>query len=1082
MEQKDVLINRANTIINETQYFANDGPRVGGLIKDVVEYADNISQGQVSLGTVANLTELNAIVDPSKGDRYIVSDQINPDNDLPYYYVWSGSAWVNTGSTAFPSDVATRTDLTLKTSRSETFNVSQYNNKYDYASQDAARNAVPTDLRGLGQIVTYKLASGKWVTEQYIGTDLSAWSTTINWIPIKALSMGSYDNIAPIVTDSDDKIILGWDIPNKKLFILNLLKTLEGIIGLDSLDNELLDRINTISEKTDKIEIIQNEEWYIGAIDSDNKIFWGINKDSYMYLFGKKIDSEILGFSYLSDDTWLVAIIDAEYKVIWGIDRDFNSYPDGIIVKDLQLKVSNLETTVAEIKEIVDSGNIGSFNILDVNYIGAFSTLQDLEIKYPITDIRYVSGSDAWEPSILTNENIVGNLDLRNWYASVDGFFAYVRWNGSKHEWFLSDTAIEIKPTIGVRVAIYREVSLGSDFEDVIKQTYLTNNIITSNTLATIKAFEPDVLLVPNAGYTQYKSGIALSTYLNSLNSLLSGITNTLTTILVYSAPNIDAGYNAWISQIKDKCDSFSIKFTDLFSMSGINAVNKNLYALDDATLNAIGAKRISSSFEYNPFRNTQTNKEGIPVIYIDTEDGLFFDNLPKSTKMKMTRFEVDVRNSRLAGFNGTLVPAKDEIRGRGNSTWSMPKKPYRLKFDKKVSFFGLPAEKNWVLLAGYEDKASIRTAIAHNLGHAINKNRLENGEDVWYSPTAQMVELVLNGRYDGLYCFTDHVSKVTSSRIDIPEPAPEDIAILDENLGHYVLNADVYPNVSGGFLVELEADARAIEEMGEPIVDSNNIVIDSTGDVFVRSLYGSSAMRYFACKTLEFYKNDLVTNDAPNGIVLQSYMNYITDFLTETNAVIMGTKDVVNGKTYYQRVSEYIDLDTFIDYFFVQEIAKNNDGQWFSSIHYNKDRDKVVDGNLVKGKLKAGPIWDFAASLGNYANTSGENPEGWWIRDNVWLRELRRPAEMKPYFINRWNRMQLYDKWAKIMDQWIVESYAAAYKDNNRWATSDTKSYLQSTLPFSPTLSDYYEQEVIWLRKWLTERINWINNNINSI
>lgn len=43
MEQKDVLINRANTIINETQYFANNGPRVGGLIKDVIEYADNIS-------------------------------------------------------------------------------------------------------------------------------------------------------------------------------------------------------------------------------------------------------------------------------------------------------------------------------------------------------------------------------------------------------------------------------------------------------------------------------------------------------------------------------------------------------------------------------------------------------------------------------------------------------------------------------------------------------------------------------------------------------------------------------------------------------------------------------------------------------------------------------------------------------------------------------------------------------------------------------------------------------------------------------------------------------------------------------
>ena len=181
MEQKDVLINRANTIINETQYFANDGPRVGGLIKDVVEYADNISQGQVSLGTVSNLTALNAIVNPAKGDRYIVSDQINPTNSLPYYYVWSGSAWVNTGETILNADAATKTDLTLKASRTETFNVSQYNNKYDYASQDAARNAVPSTLRALGQQITYNLSSGKWVTEQYIGTNVSGWATSDNW-------------------------------------------------------------------------------------------------------------------------------------------------------------------------------------------------------------------------------------------------------------------------------------------------------------------------------------------------------------------------------------------------------------------------------------------------------------------------------------------------------------------------------------------------------------------------------------------------------------------------------------------------------------------------------------------------------------------------------------------------------------------------------------------------------------------------------------------------------------------------------------------------------------------------------------
>lgn len=201
METKDVLINRANTIINETEYFANDGPRVGGLIKDVVEYADNISQGQVSLGTVANLTALNAIVNPSKGDRYIVSDQINPANSLPYYYVWSGSAWVNTGETIINADAATKTDLTLKTSRTELINISQINAKYDYIDRVAARYAVPVEFRTLGQIITYKLASGAWITESYVGGNTTDWLNQTHWLEFnKKLTWTCFDDTTISIT------------------------------------------------------------------------------------------------------------------------------------------------------------------------------------------------------------------------------------------------------------------------------------------------------------------------------------------------------------------------------------------------------------------------------------------------------------------------------------------------------------------------------------------------------------------------------------------------------------------------------------------------------------------------------------------------------------------------------------------------------------------------------------------------------------------------------------------------------------------------------------------------------------------
>ena len=74
-------------------------------------------------------------------------------------------------------------------------NVSQLNNKYDYADKQAARNAVPSGFRAFGQIVSYKLASGDWVTEQYIGTTLDVWATDDNW---KLIGRELPDNTAVI--------------------------------------------------------------------------------------------------------------------------------------------------------------------------------------------------------------------------------------------------------------------------------------------------------------------------------------------------------------------------------------------------------------------------------------------------------------------------------------------------------------------------------------------------------------------------------------------------------------------------------------------------------------------------------------------------------------------------------------------------------------------------------------------------------------------------------------------------------------------------------------------------------------------
>ena len=103
--------------------------------------------------------------------------------------------------------------------------------------------------------------------------------------------------------------------------------------------------------------------------------------------------------------------------------------------------------------------------------------------------------------------------------------------------------------------------------------------------------------------------------------------------------------------------------------------------------------------------------------------------------------------------YEGTM-----KIRGRGNSTWNMPKKPYRIKLDKKVSIFGIPEDKDWVLLANYADKTLLRNAVAMRISDICGMS---------WTPAIYQVEVYLNDEYQGCYAFSEH-KKVSASRVQL--------------------------------------------------------------------------------------------------------------------------------------------------------------------------------------------------------------------------------------------------------------------------------------------------------------------------
>ncbi|HMP31491.1 MAG TPA: CotH kinase family protein, partial [Saprospiraceae bacterium] len=98
------------------------------------------------------------------------------------------------------------------------------------------------------------------------------------------------------------------------------------------------------------------------------------------------------------------------------------------------------------------------------------------------------------------------------------------------------------------------------------------------------------------------------------------------------------------------------------------------------------------------------------------------------------------------------------QVRGRGNSTWGMPKKPYKIKLKSDASIAGLKAEKDWVLLANYLDGAHILNAIAFKIGHQLAMP---------YTNNIIPVELSINGIYNGLYMLTEQV-EVKKNRVNI--------------------------------------------------------------------------------------------------------------------------------------------------------------------------------------------------------------------------------------------------------------------------------------------------------------------------
>jgi len=185
---------------------------------------------------------------------------------------------------------------------------------------------------------------------------------------------------------------------------------------------------------------------------------------------------------------------------------------------------------------------------------------------------------------------------------------------------------------------------------------------------------------------------------------------------------------------------------------------------------------------------------------------------------------------------------------------------------------------------------------------------------------------------------------------------------------------------------------------------------------------------------------------------------NYITAFMADFEVALYGD-DFKDSDLGY---AGFIDVDSFIDWYMINEISKNVDAKSFSSIYMH----------MIPGKkMKMGPIWDFDLGFGNVNYSSAEHPEGFRIKDNPWISRMFED----PSFVAKVKERFLYYRANEALMLSTIDDSSAKlnrsqYENNRVWHTLGT--YIWP----NPVWYGTHQEEVDRLKGWIVERMDWLD------
>lgn len=408
---------------------------------------------------------------------------------------------------------------------------------------------------------------------------------------------------------------------------------------------------------------------------------------------------------------------------------------------------------------------------------------------------------------------------------------------------------------------------------------------------------------------------------------------------------------------------------------------------------NEVSSESISSSTE-KPQRDYLSRYPiigDLPTMYVDLKNGYPVDEITKEEYVDASCTIVS------DNADEDILSAELKLKGRGNYSWDLPKKPYTIKFSKKQDVLGMGKAKKWVLIANYSDKTFLRNYLTLNLAKEMGMP---------YTPECRYVNLVVNGEYRGLYLLTEKI-ETGSERVDI----------------------DVE---NGGVLMEIDPPYRHDFECDFCIDVKNNLHF-TIHEPELKD-YGSDFMNSVNAKAKKLLLN--IDNSVKNGL---------------------------------SACAEYIDTDSFVDWYILNEFVKNHDSAFWTSCYCYIGADN---------KLYMGPVWDYDTCMGNQDIQTCMDPTGFYISRTAqasWYVLLARDKEFDSRVKARWTELKnngTINRMIDSVDDAVALIHESELLDVERWP----EALLRTDLRKSHSLYTF-DEEIIYLKSFLKSRSGWLNS-----